>query len=33
MAALDRAIALEQMDQVAVLVAHQLHFDVPWPGE
>ena len=26
---LHRAIALEQMDEVAVLVAEQLHFDVP----
>ena len=29
MPALHRAIALEQMDEVAVLVAEQLHFDVP----
>ena len=28
MPALQRAIALEEMDQVAVLVAEQLHFDV-----
>ncbi len=29
MAALDRAVALEQVDQVAVLVAEELHLDVP----
>ena len=28
---LHRAIALEQMHQIAVLVAQQLHFDVPRP--
>ncbi len=32
-APLHRAVALEQMDQVAVLVADQLHFDVPRPGD
>jgi hypothetical protein len=29
MAALHRAIALAEVDQVAVAVAEQLHFDVP----
>jgi hypothetical protein len=32
-ATLHRAIALAQMDQMAVLVADDLEFDVPWPGE
>ena len=30
---LHRAIALEEMHQVAVLVAQQLHFDVPRPAD
>ncbi len=30
---LHRAIAFEQVDQIAVLVAEQLHFDVPRPAD
>ncbi len=33
MAALDGAIAFEEMHQVAVLIAEQLHFDVPRPPD
>ncbi len=33
MAALHRAVALEQIDRIAVVVPEHLHFDVPRTGE